>query len=182
MEGNVGAVFPKEIITLRLRLRQPRANEASDCSRRLAEAYATRSRPLTDEMKPLFGGFMVEHWRRYGFGFFVVELKGERTAIGSCGLKYSDAYPEHWPERFDGVELGYSLLPQFRGFGYATESVEAVLFTAFEALDVPVIQARCDLDNDASADVLKRCGLTEKPSDRQRRFEMLRPNPRDRRL
>jgi RimJ/RimL family protein N-acetyltransferase len=177
MRAEDDGAFPEHVVTQRLVLRRPRPDEGRECGLRFALAEATRNRPLPDAAKRKFGDFMVGHWRLYGFGFFVVETREKRVAVGSCGLKYCDAFPGHWPGDFKEVELGYALLPEFRGAGYATEAVRAVLSIAFEALDVPCVRARCNLDNDASARVLARCGMREVRADRFRRFERWRVEP-----
>jgi len=170
--GGVG--LPERIITPRLILRRPLSDEGTECGIRFARAEATRNRPLTGAVRRKFGAFMVGHWHLYGFGFYVVETRAGRDAIGSCGLKYRDAYPGHWPGRFDEVELGYALLPEYRGLGYATEAAQTVLAVAFANLDAPRIIARCNSDNEASARVLARCGMRELRADRLRHFELLR--------
>jgi RimJ/RimL family protein N-acetyltransferase len=122
---------------------------------------------------------MIGHWDRYGFGFLAasaLDASGISTPIGHVGFKYVDARPNHWPERYDAIELGYSLVPSARGFGYATEGGQAVLTAAFAAFDVPSILAKCRRNNAKSAAVLLRCGMHEiESSDRMRRFKLERP-------
>jgi ribosomal-protein-alanine N-acetyltransferase len=103
-----------------------------------------------------------------------VERREDSIAVGHCGLRYSDADPRRWAQTFDAIELGYALLPEFRGLGYATESGRAVLEAAFASFDVPNIRGRCDVDNAASERVLERCGMTELRRDRQIHFEIAR--------
>src|SRR5690349_8386060 len=75
------------------------------------------------------------------------------------------------------VEIGYSLLPETRGQGYATELVRALLEHAFTHLDVQRIVAHTAEGNEASAAVLTRAGFS--PAGRgaepgSLRFEILR--------
>jgi RimJ/RimL family protein N-acetyltransferase len=164
--------FPDRIVTARLALRRPAPSEAPDCGRRF---NAARGVALSAELALRFGSFVIEHWARYGFGFLVMERPGDSSPMGHCGLKYTDAYPGHWPDDFEAIEVGYSLLPAFRREGYAMESARAVLAAAFAAFDVPSIRGRCDLNNLASAVVLARCGMTELEPDHQRHFILQRP-------
>jgi len=171
--------FPTLIETARLRLRKPRSDEEPLFVRLMFEAYATRIEPLTREQARAFGAFMYEHWDLHGFGFLAIDVRahpaGSET-IGHAGLKYVDAWPGHRSERQDAIELGFSIAPSARGFGYVTEAGRAILAAAFEAFDVPLIHARCNADNPKSAAALLRCGFAElEPADKSRRFEIERP-------
>jgi RimJ/RimL family protein N-acetyltransferase len=110
-------VFPRRIETARLRLRTPEEGEVTLYARRAQEAYATRAEPLSDEQAFAFAAFMLEHWGRYGFGFLVIDIVGDGgrpVSIGHAGFKYVDAWPKHWPESYDAIELGYSVVPSAR--------------------------------------------------------------------
>ncbi len=61
-------------------------------------------------------------YRRYGFGLNRVALKHDDRPIGICGILKREALPE--------IELGFALLPAYRGQGYAEECARAVLQTA----------------------------------------------------
>ena len=65
------------------------------------------------------------------------------------------------------IELGYCLVKEFTGKGYATESASAVIRYAFEHLKVLRIDLRCAADNTASIQVAKRCGFTQEGCFRQ---------------
>jgi RimJ/RimL family protein N-acetyltransferase len=123
---------------------------------------------------------MIGHWDRYGFGFLVIDVvgsSGNPMTIGHAGFKYVDAWPNHWAESYDAIELGYSVIPQARGHGYVTEAARTLLNAAFAVFDVPSIRAKCRHDNPKSAGVLLRCGMKElEPAERGRRFEVARPD------
>ena len=53
----------------------------------------------------------VASYEKHGFGLWLVELKAEATPIGICGLLQRDTLPD--------VDIGFALLPQFCGQGYA---------------------------------------------------------------
>jgi ribosomal-protein-alanine N-acetyltransferase len=172
--------FPRRIETARLCLRRPEEAEGALYARHAQEAYATRPEPLSDEQARAFAAFMLGHWERYGFGFFVIDIAdgfGKRISIGHAGFKYVDAWPNHWPQTYDAIELGYSVVPSARGRGYVTEAARAALTAAFAAFDVASLCAKCRLDNPKSAAVLLRCGMTElEAKDGTRRFEIVRPD------
>jgi RimJ/RimL family protein N-acetyltransferase len=170
--------FPRAIDTDRLHLRNPEEH--------LASAYAAQAQsacllptPLSNAEAQRFADFMIGHWRRYGFGFLVAatrENTGLLATIGHIGFKYTDARPGHWPEHYDAIELGYSLIPRARGRGFATEGALAALEAAFASFDVPTILAKCSRENAKSAAVLLRCGMREIESpDDMRRFRIDRP-------
>jgi RimJ/RimL family protein N-acetyltransferase len=57
------------------------------------------------------------------------------------------------------VEIGYSVVPEARGQGYATEIVEALVAHAFKSQRVRSIIAHAQDTNEASSSVLRRCGF-----------------------
>jgi RimJ/RimL family protein N-acetyltransferase len=64
------------------------------------------------------------------------------------------------PPSTDGtVDIGYSVVPEWRGRGYATELVHALAARALDVPDVRRILAEARGDNTASIAVLKRCGF-----------------------
>jgi RimJ/RimL family protein N-acetyltransferase len=65
------------------------------------------------------------------------------------------------------IEVGYFLVKEFTGKGYATEAANAAIRYAFEQLKVLRIDLRCAADNTASIQVAKRCGFTQEGCFRQ---------------
>ena len=60
----------------------------------------------------------------------------------------------------DGVaEIGYGILEQYQGRGYATEAVKAALAWAFRHPQVTAVEAETEADNAASQRVLEKCGF-----------------------
>ena len=57
------------------------------------------------------------------------------------------------------VEIGYGLLPEYEGQGYATEAVKAVTDWALAQPGVNTVEAETDPDNAASQRVLAKCGF-----------------------
>lgn len=101
-----------------------------------------------------------------------VEDSCDRVLVGAAGYL--------GPPDDDGiVEIGYSLIPESRGKGYATEAVNALAANALADPDVQRIIAHIEAANHASAAVLRRCGFEavgpgESPSSL--RFERRRPS------
>lgn len=170
--------FPRQIDTTRLFLRRPEEHEGELYAQQAREACARRE-PLSHDEARAFAAFMIGHWDRYGFGFLVIDIISDLAnpvSIGHVGFKYVDAWPNHWPDNYDEIELGYSLVPHARGKGYVTEAARAALTAAFTAFDIPCVRAKCNQDNPKSAAVLLRCGMQEQEAtDKTRRFKIVRP-------
>jgi RimJ/RimL family protein N-acetyltransferase len=90
-------------------------------------------------------------YARHGFGLYAVALRTDPTPIGLCGLVKRDVLPD--------VDIGYALLPQFRGSGYAHEAAAAVLRLARDEVGLPRIAAITNTDNARSIRVLDKLGL-----------------------
>lgn len=58
------------------------------------------------------------------------------------------------------VEIGYSVVPEARGLGYATELVEALVSHAFEYPAVRCVIAHTSDSNPASSQVLRKTGFS----------------------
>ena len=62
--------------------------------------------------------------------------------------------------RKDGIaEIGYGILEEHQGQGYATEAVQAACHWAFLHPDVRSLEAETDAENAASQRVLEKCGF-----------------------
>lgn len=72
--------------------------------------------------------------------------------IGTCGFG-------HIAYRHRRAELGYALHRRFWNQGLMTEAVRAVIRFGFTALELNRIEARCFVNNPASARVLEKAGM-----------------------
>ena len=57
------------------------------------------------------------------------------------------------------AEIGYGILEEYRGRGYAAEAVEAACRWAFRHPEVSALEAETDAGNTASQRVLEKCGF-----------------------
>lgn len=89
-------------------------------------------------------------WYLYGWGMFSVIEKSSGRWIGRLG----PMAPEGWP----GTEVGYALLRDATGKGYATEGAAAAIDWAFEQLGWTEVIHCIHPDNHASQMVAKRLG------------------------
>ena len=90
---------------------------------------------------------------RLGFGFWAVERKSDGALMGMCGLIKRDTLME--------VDVGYALMPEFRGQGYAREAAAAGVRYAQEVLGLPEVWGITGPDNAPSAGVLQQIGLRD---------------------
>lgn len=86
-----------------------------------------------------------------GYGLSMVELKQDKTPIGMCGIINRDTL-EH-------PDIGFALLPEFMGQGYADEMAHAVMEHAEEELKLPVVLAITLPNNTKSIRLLEKIGL-----------------------
>jgi RimJ/RimL family protein N-acetyltransferase len=86
-----------------------------------------------------------------GFGLSLVSLKSNEEAIGMCGLLKRPPL-EH-------PDIGYALLPEHTGKGYATEITHAVMDHARHRLNLTAVCAITTPDNVASIKVMEKIGM-----------------------
>ena len=90
---------------------------------------------------------------RLGFGFWGVERKSDGRLLGMCGLIKRDTLME--------ADVGYALMPEFRGQGYAREAAAACVHYALDVLGLPEVWGITGPENTASAAVLQQIGLQD---------------------
>nr|WP_295374565.1 GNAT family N-acetyltransferase [Pseudoxanthomonas sp.] len=92
----------------------------------------------------------VASYRLNGFGLYRVERREDGAAVGLCGLIKRPPLAH--------VDLGYALLPRFRGHGYVAEAARAVLASA-QTRGMTTVLAVVDPDNAASIRTLRGLGF-----------------------
>lgn len=97
-------------------------------------------------------------WRDEGYGPYVLARADDMEPMGICGLFKRD--------NLDHPDIGYALLPQFVGKGYAFEAAEAVRDHARDTLGLERIVAIVSPDNPRSVRLLEKLGMTEAGSVR----------------
>jgi [ribosomal protein S5]-alanine N-acetyltransferase len=100
-----------------------------------------------------------------GCGIYTIFTKENDTPIGMSSLVKRD-YLEH-------VDIGYALLPEHEGKGYATEASEAVLDYAMNTLGHNPIVGICLKKHSASVRVLEKIGLKMEKEYIERNEKML---------
>ncbi|UGB30173.1 GNAT family N-acetyltransferase [Metabacillus sp. B2-18] len=92
-----------------------------------------------------------------GWGVWLVFRKDDEQLIGDIGFK---GKPENGI-----VEVGYGILKEVQGKGYAAEAVEALLNWAFKSGEVQKVIAECLKTNTASIKVLEKLSMTKVEED-----------------
>jgi RimJ/RimL family protein N-acetyltransferase len=120
----------------------------------------------------------VEVYGRLGFGFWAVERRADGALMGMCGLIKRDTLME--------CDVGYALLPAFRGQGYAREAAAACVRYGLEVLGLPEVWGITGPGNAGSAAVLAQIGLRDAgltrlvgEEDETRLFKSARVDPGD---
>jgi len=86
--------------------------------------------------------------------FFTVDHRETNRYIGTVGYTVIQTTPIG-----KVVDAGYAILPEYRGQGYATEALRALIRFAFEEDGVFRFVAGCRTENQASEGVLQKCGM-----------------------
>ncbi len=142
--------------TPRLRLRHLAATDAPFIRELMSDRDFIHSvgdrgvRTLEDARRYLSAGPLASY-EQHGFGLCAVELKASDLAIGLCGLLRRETHPD--------VEVGFALLPGFRGQGYALEAARAALEFGSQALGLTRIVAITAPGNQASIRILEALGM-----------------------
>lgn len=93
---------------------------------------------------------IIDSYLCHGFGMYLVVLKGNGIPIGICGFVRRDG--------LDDVDIGYALLPAYRGAGYALEAARATLVYGVDELGLERVVALTSVDNEASVCLLEKLG------------------------
>ena len=138
-----------------IRLRQSRSDDADALFRLFSHPDVTRywSRPpmqtcaeaegLLAEMEEAFAARSMLHW---------LVARGDDAAIGTCTLF-------HFDPRNRCAEIGYAVLPDYWGRGFASEAVALALKWGFDSLGLQRIEADIDPRNARSRRLLERLGF-----------------------
>lgn len=142
----------EELRTRRLVLRAPSMVDAPAIARQLSDydVVSMLSRvPWPYEMEDAIE-FVREIASRPENAIFAIILRETDDLIGIGGLHRAK----------DGrAELGYWLGQDFWGMGYGTEAVQKLIDHGFEILKLERIDVSCRVVNDASRQLIRKCGF-----------------------
>lgn len=121
-----------------------------------------------EEMKPFFEGFisvndMPNKNNSYAFAAF------ERENGSFIG--FTDIQIHSLNDEGGHGEIGYFLLPEFWGKGYATELASTMMEFGFNNLNLHKVSARCNANNLKSENIMKKLGMTKEGQLRKVRYK-----------
>ena len=94
---------------------------------------------------------MVDHYEKHGYGNFLMTRKSDNQKIGCISLYNRDDV--------DGVDIGFAMLPDYMGKGYAYEGAVAVRNVARNDLKISGITAFTTKENIGSQKLIEKLGL-----------------------
>lgn len=110
----------------------------------------------------------------WSFWYLINNMDGEREALGICGFKGR-------PNATGSVEIGYSVLAQYRNQGFATEAVERLVTWAFSHQSVLEVCAETLPHLQQSIRVMQKNGFSYTGAGSERgvvRYAVQRPDRR----
>ncbi len=93
----------------------------------------------------------LKSYQTHGFGLYLVALKATEKPIGMCGLIKRDG--------LEDVDIGFALMPEYAGNGFAYEIASATLDHAKNKLGIEKVVAITSHDNENSIKLLNKLGL-----------------------
>ena len=102
-----------------------------------------------------FLDYAIKNWKKSPIRAreFCLVLKDTGEAIGDGSVEWVEGEP-------GTAEIGWILLPEYRGKGYATEAGRELMRAAFEIMGADTVIAHCDSRNQPSRNVTERLGMT----------------------
>ena len=96
-------------------------------------------------------GGALKLYADHGYGPYAMALKSDGSRIGICGLFKRD--------NLDYPDIGFGVLPEFCGNGYAGEASFAVMAHARDDLGIEELTAIVSPDNAPSIGLIEKLGL-----------------------
>ena len=104
-----------------------------------------------DEARTAMGEGVLQLYEKHGYGPYRMALKSADTPIGICGMFHR--------EGLEDPDIGYGVLPEYCGKGYAYEAARAVVEHATSELGLARIIAIISPGNEASIGLIRKLGL-----------------------
>ena len=97
---------------------------------------------------------MLPQLHSLGYSNYSLINKKNGAKIGICGL--------YDREGLDGIDIGFGILPEYKGLGYAFESSSRIIKAGFEELEISEIKAITNKENIPSQCLLVKLGFNLK--------------------
>jgi len=146
------AIDHLQLETPRLLLRLPRIEDLDPWAAMMTDPDTTRFIGGVTERSMSWRALMtmIGAWHAHGFAMFSVIEKSSGRWIGRLG----PWQPEGWP----GTEVGWAIVRDCWGKGYAVEGAEAATTWAFDQLGWTSVIHSIDPENSASQSVARKLG------------------------
>ncbi len=112
---------------------------------------ADRGIRTTEQAREAIAGGAVKLFEDYGYGPYCMSLKSNGSMIGICGLFKR--------ENLEDPDIGFGVLPDYCGNGYAGEAAVAVVDYARNELGIGVLTAIVSPTNGPSIGLIEKLGL-----------------------
>jgi RimJ/RimL family protein N-acetyltransferase len=93
----------------------------------------------------------IKSYQENGYGLSLVEIKDDKTPIGMCGIINR--------KNLENPDIGFALLPQYGGKGFAFEIAQATMIYAKDILKLPTVCAITLANNKSSIKLLEKLGM-----------------------
>lgn len=112
------------------------------------------------DAQDVINNIWLAEYKKYGYARYALIHKADSKVIGYCGIKYR---PNILGPGVGCPDIGYRMLPEYRGQGLGTEAIKACLNYAREKLGLTRIIGEVAEENIASNKLLLKLGfkLTE---------------------
>ena len=104
-----------------------------------------------EAVKDYIENTVLKTFQKNGAGFFTIRLKDSNTPVGVSTLLYRDVTQYY--------DVGYALMPEARGKGYASEATLALMNYTKSTFNVPYVYAITKTTNNPSMSLLKNIGF-----------------------
>ncbi|ADU32401.1 GNAT family N-acetyltransferase [Evansella cellulosilytica] len=142
--------------TDRLRLRKITLDDTKEMfsygSNEEVTKYVTWDTHNTMDDTKGFIEFVIKQYESNNLAPWGIEYKSTNKLIGTIDFV-------SWKPTHHVAEIGYVLSPDYWGKGITTEAAEKVIEFGFNKMDLVRIQAKCFVDNNASARVMEKIGM-----------------------
>jgi RimJ/RimL family protein N-acetyltransferase len=150
-------MLPKTLVTPRLLLRSPKPGDAQHAFDRwttdpeVAKYTSWQPHQEAATMKAFLEQLVQKQAAGHCFAYMICERDDDRP-IGMIEAKPKEGFK---------ATVGYVLMRQAWGKGYMTEALGQVMEALFELPAMRRVYAFCDVDNPASAAVMRKVGMKD---------------------
>lgn len=119
------------------------------------ESVGDRGIRTEEQGREFLANGWLKSYEENGYGSYAIIIRESGVIAGIAGVLRRDIHP--------GPDVGFALLPEFHGQGYANEAMQAVLAHAKLDLKMPIVYAVTRKTNLRSIRLLEKLGMTIAP-------------------